>query len=433
MSRGCFLVGQQVTLIALLLCLAASRPAAAVTPGDAWPGFRGDGSSTTAAQNLPEQWAADHHIAWTYDLPGQGQSAPVVHEGVVYVTSAQEDAGKIRDGYQVIAIDIATGEAKWWTGFTATQRDKLDGQSTRAAPTPVVAADGLYVFFESGDLAALDLDGEVRWQRALTTEYGEIESSFGLSASLALTPKAVVVLIDHSGQSYLLLADRATGKTILKKDRDTKRSYSSPVVVDADTDTPRLLVSSEGGIGELDLATGDAVWTLIGGAEGICTPVIGNDGLVVIADAWSETAVAVQRGGEGNINHTRVLWRLDEFSNGYHSPLIVNNRVYMATHKGELYCINAATGAKLWTHMLNGSLWTAPIAAGDRIYCFTEKGKTHVLVPDDEGPGELAVNDLPTESRVYGVAPVDGAMLIRTADKLICVGKPRQKAADGTE
>jgi len=408
----------------LLLFLLTATPAAAVSPGDHWAGFRGDGGSATAAKDLPVAWSAEENIVWRRDLPGHGQSAPVVHDGVVYVTAVQSDASHIKQGLQVLAIDAATGEDRWWAGFTPSIRQSSQGNATKAAPTPIVADDGLYVFFETGDLAALDLDGEVRWERALVSEYSLDDGGFGLAASLALTDEAVVVLVDQSGQSYLLLADRATGQTRLKRDRDTQVSYSTPRVLRGADGGVRLLTSSEGEVGELDGLSGEPIWTITtDGSVGIASPVIVGD-RVIIADAFKKTAVAVRRGGAGGVTDTHIDWRLPGFDIGYHSPLAHDGRLYMAEYKGRLVCVEAATGQKLWEHKLTKGMWTAPIAAGDRVYCFTDEGTTHVLQPDDEGPHEIAVNHLPGVERVYGVAPIDGGFILRTPDELIRIGEP---------
>ncbi len=411
-----------IRLIWVLSCL-LTLSAAAVSPGDRWVGFRGDGDSATAAEGLPIEWSAQRNVVWRRKLPGHGQSAPIVHRGVVYVTAVQSDAGDIKQGLQAIAIDAASGEDRWWAGFTPSVRQSSKGNATKAAPTPIVADDGLYVFFETGDLAAIDLDGEVRWERALGREHELAEGGFGLAASLALTDESVVVLIDQSKQSYLLLADRADGKTRLKRDRDTKTSYSTPVVVRDDAGV-RLLVTSEGEVGELDGETCEPIWTITcDGSEGIATPVLAGD-RVIIADAFKKSAAAVGRGGAGDVTGSHIEWRLPEFDIGYHSPLAHGGRLYMADYEGKLVCVEAATGRKLWEHQLTDGLWTAPIGAGDDVYCFTDEGTTHVLRPDDEGPNEVAINHLPGIKRVYGVAPIDGGFILRTTDELIRIGTP---------
>src|SRR5436190_664905 len=91
---------------------------------------------------------------------------------------------------------------------------RLVGQTARLRP--VVDAQGLTVFFESGELARFSLDGERLWLRSLVKEYGEFKNGHGLGGSLARTPEGAVVLIDHQGPSYLLHVASKDGKNLWK-------------------------------------------------------------------------------------------------------------------------------------------------------------------------------------------------------------------------
>ena len=56
-----------------------------------------------------------------------------------------------------------------------------------------------------------------------------------------------------------------------------------------------------------------------------------------------------------------------------------------------------------------------------RVYFFTKDGVTIVL-KDDGSKEILAENKLSIEGRVYGVASINRAFVIRTGTELICVG-----------
>jgi hypothetical protein len=56
-----------------------------------------------------------------------------------------------------------------------------------------------------------------------------------------------------------------------------------------------------------------------------------------------------------------------------------------------------------------------------RVYFFTKDGATIVL-KDDGSKEVLAENKLSIEVRVYGVASINRAFVIRTGTELICVG-----------
>ncbi len=80
-----------------------------------------------------------------------------------------------------------------------------------AVPTP--ATDGKHVFalFGTGDLVCVDFDGRPVWVRSLAQEYGPFRNRWGMAASPVLVGDLLVVLVDHSGPSYLLGVEAATG------------------------------------------------------------------------------------------------------------------------------------------------------------------------------------------------------------------------------
>ena len=90
----------------LLSNIAVALAACASTAAD-WPGFRGTGDGLTAAKNLPTEWSDTKSIGWKLDLPGYGQSAPVVWKDLVYVTAV---SGEMREKGYVVAVDAKTGK-----------------------------------------------------------------------------------------------------------------------------------------------------------------------------------------------------------------------------------------------------------------------------------------------------------------------------------
>jgi outer membrane protein assembly factor BamB len=83
------------------------------------------------------------------------------------------------------------------------------------------------VFFESGDIIGLTHGGEVRWSRSLTREFGEFVSNHGLGGSLIQTDSTVLLQVDHTGPSYMLAVDKATGSNVWKTERPSRLSWTS--------------------------------------------------------------------------------------------------------------------------------------------------------------------------------------------------------------
>src|SRR5205807_9743153 len=96
--------------------------------------------------------------------------------------------------------------------------------------------------------------------------------------------RALLVLADHRGPSYLLAVDKATGKTLWKAERSSRMSWTSPVVARG-KDGSVVVVSSSGTVTGHDAATGKRLWEL-DGIEGNAIPsaTVAGDRVVIGAD-----------------------------------------------------------------------------------------------------------------------------------------------------
>ena len=122
---------------AALLLLAALPVLRATAPPDRWPAFRGTGDSISDAKALPLKWSPTENVAWTTELPGYGQSSPVVWADRVFVTSAE---GEFKDTLHVLRLDLATGKEAWRKSYPNAARVKATDYVSKSAPTPVVTA-----------------------------------------------------------------------------------------------------------------------------------------------------------------------------------------------------------------------------------------------------------------------------------------------------
>ena len=160
--------------ICLLALLTLTIP---IADDETWPGFRGDGTSRSTAKNVPLKWSPTENIAWRVELPGYGQSAPVVWKNSVFVTTVD---GENKETYSILAVDAKTGERLWKKDFAASQPSPNNAMMSRAAPTPLVDSESVYAFFEGGDMVALNHDGKLQWERSFVKDYGKFENRHGL-------------------------------------------------------------------------------------------------------------------------------------------------------------------------------------------------------------------------------------------------------------
>lgn len=456
------------TLLAACLCADAAPTS--------WPGFRGDGSSVSTAKNLPLKWSPTERRAWVTPLPGYGQSSPVVWGDRAFVTAI--DGGE-KEKLFVACVDVKTGKVAWKKEFAAGQKGKNNPMMSRAAPTPVVDKEAVYAFFESGDVVALTHAGEVKWERSLTKDYGAFENGHGIGSSPAQTEKAVVILIDDLGASYLVALDKATGKNLWKADRKSRGSWTSPVVGKVGG-KPAVLVSSSGSLDAYDAASGKLLATLDGlVGNNIPSPTVCGDLVLIGAGenrmkpdnaASTKSNCCVRLTTKDGKAAFETAWEGKKAVCQHASPLAHKGHAYFVTKVGLVVCVDLKTGEERFAERLGSVCWATPVGAGDHVFFFGKDGVTTVLkagpkyervaanrlwsaedfaqrldeakkkaeetlpkAKEGKGPGGPP---LPKEEReaarysavgdvVYGVAAVDGAFLVRTGTELYCVREPK--------
>jgi len=395
-----------------------------LSAGENWPGFRGDGSSTTTLTDLPLKWSATDGVAWRAKLAGFGQSSPVIWGERLYVTST---AGSNKEQLFIQAFDPKSGAELWTKSFPATQKAaEVSDMISRGAPTPVADAAGVCAFFESGDFIALDPDGKTVWERHLTAEFGDFKGGHGVGSSpISAGVGRLVLLADHDGPSYLLCLDRSTGQTVWKTGRESRVSWTSPLYVEHQG-VPQILISSNGVAESYSAEDGKRLWRLAGlRGNTVASPVVHGD-LAIISSSEPGATLAIRLGGKGDIAEADLAWKAQGATVSFGSPIVQGGQVYFVNRAGALQANRLSDGTRVWEQRLPEGCWATPLVAGGRLYFFCKNGRTAVLEPQPDGTvKELAVNDLPVADgdRVYGYAVAPGRIVVRSATELVGLGE----------
>lgn len=435
-------------------CLLLSICSADSAPG--WPAFLGPPAAEVKPDSVPLKWSPTQNIAWQADLPGHGQSSPIVWGNRAFVTSVE---GPMKDTCHVVAVNLENGDIDWKHSFDSSDKVKSSLYVSRAAPTPVTDGKHVFAFFESGDIAALTLTGTELWRRSLSAEYGKFQNKFGLSASPVVTDDAVIVLIDDEGPSYLIALNKSDGKTKWKTDRTSRVSWSSPAIVDV-AGAKQVVCSSAGSVDGYDAATGKLLWTFdeVGG-NNKSTPRSHAAATFLIGASAGREAAATPGADPKKSNlamtielvdgkpQPKVLWRTEKATPSFNSPMVHEGHAYWVNTQGVVFCLDAATGEMRYTERVKQSCWATPVGIGDRVYIFGKDGITTVLragpkfevlaenqlwdpaafKPD---PAKAAAEDTEEKRKgaanfsgptQYGVAAVNGSLLVRIGEKLYCL------------
>lgn len=394
---------------------------------DNWPGWRGPTSNgVAAAGEYPVEWSTESNVAWKIDLPGSCGSTPVVWDDRIILTCPKNG----KNG--VICVD-RSGKLLW----EAEVGDEKPGKHKKGSgcnPSPVTDGVHVFVYFKSGDLAAFTMDGKQVWHQNLQKLFGEDTLWWDLGTSPVLTKSAVVVAVMHSGPSYLVAFDKASGKQSWKQDRDVgapeeaAQAYSTPVVFEEGGQELIVVLGADHATCH-NSATGQELWR-VGGLNptqhkyfrSIAGPVV-SGGIVVAPYGRGDTVTAIKLGGSGDVTKTHIVWEQKDAGADVPTPTAAEGKVYVCRDKGEIVCRDLADGKVLWSGSAGknrNGFSASPVLAGGRLYLTRENGTTSVVAAADGTV--LAENDLADEFTVATPAFVDGQILIRTFEHLYCIG-----------
>jgi outer membrane protein assembly factor BamB len=344
----------------------------------------------------------------------------------------------------VMAFERKTGRLLWQTPldspvFTAPLKPgedpfKVFEDTGYAAATPATDGQRVYAVFATADVAALDFDGKLVWQRSL----GRPNNMYGMATSLALHKNLVLLQHDQGGDpedklSTLLAFDGATGKTVWQTPRPVPNSWATPVVVNTGSRTEIITAANPWAIG-YDPDTGKELWRAEGVTGDVAPSPIVAGGLVLLTNQYSHL-VAIRTGGNGDVTKTHTVWEAEEGLSDASSP-VSDGKLFLQAHSsGLLTCydiLHPSTqveqgmkwpkGRLVWDQDVEkAQFWSSPSLVGPLVYLTDKKGVTRIfpLAAKFELRGAPALGEEFFASPAFG----DGQIYFRTEKNLVCIGK----------
>jgi outer membrane protein assembly factor BamB len=366
---------------ALFLLLSVSLGAA---EGDRyWPQWRGPLLTGVAPQgNPPVEWGETKNVKWKVEVPGLGSGTPVVWGTTLYVLTAVPAGNAQR--FTILAFDRKDGKVLWQKVLREeVPHEGHHATNTFASHSALTDGEHVYAFFGSRGLYALDLRGNVMWEKDLGDM--TIKLGFGEAASPALHGDRLVVNWDHEGASFIVALDKRTGKELWRVPREEKTSWSTPLVVEHGG-RAQVITSATSRVRSYDLATGELIWQASGmTANAIPTPVHA-DGVVFLTSGFRGNALMAVRlaDAKGDITDTpAVVWRFDRDTPYVPSPLLYGDQLYvLKSNNGILSAFEARTGKRLYGEQrLEGvpNVYASPVGVAGRVYVAGRDGGVAVV------------------------------------------------------
>lgn len=376
-----------------------------------YPFFRGPlGDGVTFLKNTPTEWngAAGKNVVWKVKVPKSGFSSPIIWGNQLFVTGADAQAR------MVYCYDKNSGKLLWEAAADNIQGSpakmpKVTEDTGLAAPTMATDGRAVFAIFGTGDVIGLDMSGKRLWARNL----GVPDNHYGHSSSLIIYKDKLLVQYDTNRSGKLMALSTQTGETVWETARNSKISWSSPILVNTGSRTEVILTTNPN-VNGYDPETGKELWN-IACLSGEVGPSAGYaDGMVFAANEYAKL-VGIKLGGA-----PEIVWEADEFLPEVASPLAVNGLLYVATSYGVLACYDAKSGEKQWEQDYGGSFYASPIYADGKVYITDMTGKTYIVKATRDyqlvGTPELG------EKSVCSPIFQDGKVYLRGMNNLYCIG-----------
>ena len=381
---------KKLTCLLVILCITAGFVGA-----DEWSQWRGENREGVWTETgiIEAFESSEVPIRWRVPI-GSGYSGPTVADGRVYV---MDRVTKPKQVERVHCFDWETGESIW--SYTYDSIYKIDyGAGPRAT---VTVQDGLaYTLGAMGHLHCFDATtGEVAWKKDLNTEYNIEMPIWGIASAPIVEAGNLIVQIGGQPNACIVAFDRKTGAEKWKAVDDTA-SYSAPIVITHAGQ--RVLICWTGNnIAALDPETGAVHWLYPFPSTrweiGIATPIFYErelfftnfyEGSLLLKFAPERLDVELgwHRTGKDE-RHTEAI------QTTMSTPIRVGDYIYGVDSYGELRCIDARNGDRIWEDLsaVPTARWSTihlvkhPVSSENRIWMFNERGELLITDLTPEG------------------------------------------------
>jgi outer membrane protein assembly factor BamB len=334
------------------------------------------------------------------------------------------------------------GNELWRRQLGQQRENKRPEISSGSNPSPVTDGKNVVVYYKSGNLACLDVNGQEKWKVNLQDQYGEDSLWWDLGTSPVIAGDRVVVAVMQGNESasYLVAIDLDSGEVAWKQDREydnareSDQAYTTPRVVNIDG-TDVIVTWGADHLTGHDAATGKLLWEAGGfnpdnqGMWRVIASATIDDGIAIVPYGRGEHLAGVRIGGEGDVTKSSRVW--DKHGRGVGTdvttPVVSEGRAYLVSdgrrNSGQITCRDIRSGEELWSAKLpqrRNTYYSSPVLAGDKLYCANQNGTVFVGRVTDDGFELLAENEM-GETIIATPVPIRGGLLIRGEEHLFWV------------
>jgi outer membrane protein assembly factor BamB len=344
----------------------------AVTLGAQWPQWRGPSRDGVAsAASVPASWPETLTLKWKA-AAGEGYSSPIVDAGRVFVHSRKDPEETVS------AFGLASGKPLWTAQYTAafTKNKYANDMAKGPFSTPLVANGRLYTLGVTAVLSAFEAaSGKLLWRKDYSKEIDTSKLFTGTAMSPLIDSGLLIVHVGDDTKGVFHAFDPASGAEKWSLPGHGP-GYASPIVI-ASGGTRQFVTMTDKAIVGVAVATGRLLWQQPfpdEWNENIVTPVLAGDVLVISGTRKGTFGYRLENAG--GTWSARQVWHNADLPMYMSSPVADGSLLYglSSRRKGQLFCLDAATGQVKWTTEGRTAQHAAIVSAGAHLLMMTTEG-----------------------------------------------------------
>jgi outer membrane protein assembly factor BamB len=336
-------------------------------------------------------------VRWRAEIGG-GYAGPSVANGRVYVADRRLATGASFE--RVLCLSEADGTLLWKHEYECPYTISYPA-GPRVAP--MISAGKVYTLGAEGNLFCLSADdGKVIWSRDFKKEFGIKAPVWGFAGHPLLDGNRLICLAGGPGSTAVAF-DKDTGKEIWRALRAQEPGYCSPVIYEAGGKRQLILWHPEAA-SSLNPETGEVYWSVPFKARmgmTIATPRKMGDFLFFTCFYSGSLMLRLDPAKPAASLAWRTLKESEKDTTYLNAvmctPFLEGGHIYGVCSYGQLRCLQADTGKRVWetfqaTTAGEAVRWANAfiVKNGERFFLFSEKGDLIVAKLSPRGYEEIS-------------------------------------------
>lgn len=348
-----------------------------------WPQWRGrDRDGKVAGFTAPATWPTALKQKWKVAV-GTGDATPALVGDKLYVFTRQGD------NETLLCLSAADGRELWKSSYAAQAVTGAPSRHPGPRSSPAVAEGKVVTLGVGGVLSCWNAeDGKLVWRN---DKFKEVPMFFTAMSPIIVDGMCIAQL-GGRGNGAIVALDLAGGDQKWCWSEEGPE-YASPAVLTVG-DSKQIVTLTEKSVVGVGAKAGKLLWRLpfppANRAYNAATPIVDGSTVIYTGAGRGTRAVKIEKQGDGFV--ARELWSNPDIAPQYNSPVLQDGLLFGLSNRGQLFCLNAQTGATVWvdeTARDRGGFGTL-VSAGSVLLALPSSSELIAFKPSGKKCEELA-------------------------------------------